>query len=539
MNKNDKIIINIYKRIVVASFIVLLSISITACSKGNNDEIVREPLEVDTDTTAKKEQNLHTTEIITEDYNQKNTEAIVEEKTTSIVEHVTEKITPNIEVTKVEGTTKKKNKVNKTENAQKITVKYEEETTKKQDDKRDELARSILSEIITLNMSDFEKALVIHDWIAINVKYDIDNYLKDTIPSSSFSAEGALTTRVAVCDGYAKAFKLLAEKAGLEVNYVYGEADNGEWGGHAWNQVKIEGKWYNVDVTWDDPISFNNENNIQRDETWNINYEYFLISDIEMNEDHRCLSEKNSCSVSYDREKIYSYAAKNGLHGKNTVFVKNAEELVNYINMLGKHNIKDTICVWYDGFSGVTSSDFYKASYPVELTESYGMSLVRVKFNIYMSENELSKYPVAQNYRELTEIIVEKFDSGLEKFQVIIVNDGDGISIDGGRYCADLAADNMYLYGNYIFCTVIKTGIRNKDYVTKSELKNLMIINNISELIQIAEDKISSGISSFNIIYKLSDNDNQLSIPDGLDWGIDAFQYLENGDVVVKVYKLN
>ena len=105
-------------------------------------------------------------------------------------------------------------------------------------------------------MSEFDKALAIHDWLTFNLDYDFTY--------SNYYVEDALTDRRCVCQGYALTFKMMCEMAGLNVIYVTGEGySGGAWGGHAWNQVRIDGKWYNVDLTWDascmkywEPIEF-------------------------------------------------------------------------------------------------------------------------------------------------------------------------------------------------------------------------------------------------------------------------------------------
>lgn len=67
-------------------------------------------------------------------------------------------------------------------------------------------------------------------------------------------AYGALVDpkHYAVCDGYSKAFLLLCEKEGIECIMVYGTALT-TYVNHAWNYVKMDnGKWYAIDVTWND-----------------------------------------------------------------------------------------------------------------------------------------------------------------------------------------------------------------------------------------------------------------------------------------------
>ena len=92
---------------------------------------------------------------------------------------------------------------------------------------------------------DYEKALYIHDKIAEICTYNIgDEY------HYSATAYGCLVDGQANCEGYAKAFGYLAGRLGMKCILVTGKTDNGE--NHAWNQVMIDGKWYNIDVTWDD-----------------------------------------------------------------------------------------------------------------------------------------------------------------------------------------------------------------------------------------------------------------------------------------------
>lgn len=100
--------------------------------------------------------------------------------------------------------------------------------------------------------SDYEKELILHDAIAEKVTYA---YIEGTNTpeterwahtiESVFSPERGS----AVCEGYAKAFQLLLNAAGIDCVYVVGRASGS---GHAWNQVYIEKQWYNVDITWND-----------------------------------------------------------------------------------------------------------------------------------------------------------------------------------------------------------------------------------------------------------------------------------------------
>ena len=145
--------------------------------------------------------------------------------------------------------------------------------------KVDKKAKAIIKKTITSDMSDAQKVKAVHDYIAFNCAYDYDNLLRGTIPAVSYTAEGVLLKKKAVCQGYAEAFKLLMDMLGIPCKMVTGTADNGGgYAGHAWNIVKVGGKWYHIDVTWDDPVP----------DTKNyVRYAYFLIPDKKMDDDHK------------------------------------------------------------------------------------------------------------------------------------------------------------------------------------------------------------------------------------------------------------
>lgn len=97
--------------------------------------------------------------------------------------------------------------------------------------------------------SDYDKALWAYHYVVDHVTY----YTLDDDIYTEFSAYGALHDGMAVCQGYALLYYALVTELGLTCKIVSGVADNGrEKGGHAWNVLKLEGKWYYVDTTWGD-----------------------------------------------------------------------------------------------------------------------------------------------------------------------------------------------------------------------------------------------------------------------------------------------
>ena len=107
-------------------------------------------------------------------------------------------------------------------------------------------------------VDDWQRARAIHDYIASRVAYDVAALRSGTFPPQD--AETVFKSHQSVCAGYANLFKAMAEAAGLEAAFIVGDARNSadlgeekpvDGRSHAWNAVKLDGRWYLVDVTWD------------------------------------------------------------------------------------------------------------------------------------------------------------------------------------------------------------------------------------------------------------------------------------------------
>lgn len=120
----------------------------------------------------------------------------------------------------------------------------------------DQAVADLLSSLDLSSKTDYQKIKAIYDYICSNITYDYDNLYDDsyTLKHSSYAA---LINKKAVCQGYASLFYRLALEAGIDARVISGDSG----GPHAWNIVKIEGSYYNLDSTWD---------------AGNTEYEYFL-----------------------------------------------------------------------------------------------------------------------------------------------------------------------------------------------------------------------------------------------------------------------
>ena len=171
--------------------------------------------------------------------------------------------------------------------------------------KSDKAAEKVISKF-TDKTSDYEKIKLIHDYIIDKTVYYDNN--------ANSSIYDALVKGSAKCDGYTHAFDYICAKAGIRSAAAYGytkdRADENEY--HVWNKVYCNKKWYNVDVTWDDP-----ESNLKE----NMTYNYFMISDKVIGADHVQID--RGFYVPAAKSNDADYFQKYGLYAKTLTEVKN------------------------------------------------------------------------------------------------------------------------------------------------------------------------------------------------------------------------
>ncbi|MBO4556419.1 MAG: hypothetical protein J5706_06625 [Elusimicrobiales bacterium] len=186
-----------------------------------------------------------------------------------------------------------------------ITVSFSYKYTIEDIRKIENILRTKIADVAknACKLSDqYKTELVLHDWLALNVNYDDSK----SCQHYAHEATGPLLKGRAVCEGYALAFKLLCDAAGISNIVVFGDVHgNGilNDGGHAWNIVKINGRFYHIDVTWDSCVKVGRR----------PGYAYFNITDSEIMVDHSW--ENNfypSCSNTAD-----NYYVVNGILFKN------------------------------------------------------------------------------------------------------------------------------------------------------------------------------------------------------------------------------
>lgn len=118
--------------------------------------------------------------------------------------------------------------------------------------------------------STFEKLKVFHDYLVLNSSFEFSEG-DQSYNASIYNAFGSGEPQGNIqCNGYAKAMQYLCDKAGIVSMVVTGETPEGA--SHAWNVVDVDGKWYNLDCTWDDPL-------LETHNYKNIRYNFFLVPD--------------------------------------------------------------------------------------------------------------------------------------------------------------------------------------------------------------------------------------------------------------------
>lgn len=124
--------------------------------------------------------------------------------------------------------------------------------------------------VIKPGMTDLDKALALHDYLVLHIAYAYKDYINGSLGGNVYNIYGALQEGKAVCQGYAYAYYILLNNVNIENRMVVSNNMN-----HAWNMLKIDGKWYHVDVTWDDPVW---------DILGRVRHEYFMLSDAAIKE---------------------------------------------------------------------------------------------------------------------------------------------------------------------------------------------------------------------------------------------------------------
>lgn len=188
-------------------------------------------------------------------------------------------------------------------------------------------AQEVVRLLLTNDMNEHQKVKSLHDWVVLNFAYD---------PALKYhSAYDGIRFGRSVCEGYSLMIFRLLSTAGIAVRIAEGIGRKQQ---HAWNIVRIDGTWYHLDATWDDPVP---------DRPGIVGYDYYLLTDREIERTHainRNISYPR-CSQSYERtivecierdrsRKIYYqslYRTLGFIYWQPEMIVKNRQALEKFI----------------------------------------------------------------------------------------------------------------------------------------------------------------------------------------------------------------
>ena len=150
--------------------------------------------------------------------------------------------------------------------------------------------KPLVNKCIGLNVFDAEK--ILHDYLVNKSTY------KDADAPYSHEMPGVFLYGIGVCEGMAKAFKYLCDNLEIHAGIVVGNTKE-EIVAHAWNQICLDGEWYNVDITFDANLTKS---------TGDVRYDYFNVTDSELT-DRTSFFKVHSCNKHYGfYERNHKYA---------------------------------------------------------------------------------------------------------------------------------------------------------------------------------------------------------------------------------------
>lgn len=240
--------------------------------------------------------------------------------------------------------------------------------------------------MVTNDMSDYQKALVIHDYLCISGEYDQERLSSGSMPFSSYTSAGILMNNIGVCDSYAHAYQYIMNLLGIDC-YVTSTQT------HAWNIIKIDGKYYHVDVTWDDPV---------QDRLGLLLHKYFLVSDttITDDKDHNDwnLKQTYNCPDDYSDESILKdNNSPVVIYGLDTYYINNRKLMKKNSNgttevaNLGVWDIAGSSSIYPRSYSGLFIKDGELYFNTAKEIKKYSLISGNISSVYSLSADELSK----------------------------------------------------------------------------------------------------------------------------------------------------
>lgn len=217
------------------------------------------------------------------------------------------------------------------------------------------------------NVDKVDSEIILHDRLAQDVKYYEYEKIED-IPSSCHTIEGAFLNKEAVCDGLSKALQVLLSNVEIKNIVVLGKLEETP---HAWNMVKLDDKWYNLDITSNKSIKLENDENI-------VIHVYFNVSDEEIISTHE-FTEKDILPVSNELDEKYNYY----IHTKK--YIKTGDNFKKELSNIISMNQNEYILEFYTEDMKNASKNIYE-------------TLLLTNKDEYLKNNQFIYYNILNTY---------------------------------------------------------------------------------------------------------------------------------------------
>lgn len=226
----------------------------------------------------------------------------------------------------------------------------------------DNRIKEILAEIIQADMNIHEKVKAVHDYIVLHIEYDTSD--NQAINAPYF----ALTEERTMCNGYAMLMYSMLQELEIPVRLISGSAGGI---GHAWNLVQLDGEWYHLDATWDDPVP---------DEEGRIVYNYYMMTDEMIDDDH--------------------FWQEGGLNGREQSYPTAEADYAEKLSTLGYDELAEDLDLHYlaSEFTSNTDEEIVSlvTSYFNKMAEEFSIRFVTTDENIKVRLGELIKEAASQ-----------------------------------------------------------------------------------------------------------------------------------------------
>lgn len=338
-------------------------------------------------------------------------------------------------------------------------------------------------------LTDAEKALIVHDRLAVNCRYNMTD--TDSLPPESYQAYGALVQKTAVCEGYSKAYMYLMNRLGICTEMVSSNVLN-----HAWNIVNINGERYHTDVSHDDTIP---------DLLGRVYHDFFLVSTNTLLKrgDYKANDYDKSPKSDYYINAPWASVSSNFIIYKNNIYFISDDGKLNRLKNEKSEIILSLSCyedaVWYgtesgdywEGFFGMLSCD-EKYIYFNLAKHIYRYAPGETEAKIFYTPGEVKNSKIDSIYR----FVIDGDD-----FRYIVSSDPNELNSEPVRqlnYQAVFTAQSVTLRGDIgmNFCMKLGNKAKTDDAYFEYKIDGLNGITKKISLSDVKPDK--DGIYTFS-----------------------------------------